>query len=367
MRSFNLTKLSLILSLVAISSASADYSGSDTTKKETAASKTEKNQMQAGYDASCRIAIDRSYDFFISGSFTYWRPSQDNMALGAVSDNSGDLDLVNAKIKNLDFDYKPGFKVGIGMNFDYDEWDSFIQYTWFRGTEHASKDLDSDDPSTVLLPAWQSPSFLNPQYNSGSEKWTLNLDLLDWDLARSYHVGKRLCFRSFLGLRAAWIHQKVHVEYVNKNLAMAAIWPSTEVSQKADSWAIGPRMGLSSNWDLTGGWRLFGDVEFDILCTHYDLESTQTSDVSTPNRYLVDDDDANYLRMHTELNFGFGWGTYFCSNKYYIDLSAGYGFQVFFDQNMFLSTVSNTAFGKNIAPNGNLYMQGLTASLRFDF
>ncbi|MBI3237146.1 MAG: hypothetical protein HYZ48_05565 [Chlamydiales bacterium] len=354
----NLKKWTLLFSLIAVSSAFADHAQP--------VSKKTPSPMEPGYDASCRICIERPYDFFLSASFTYWRPSQENMALGAVSNTESLLDLVNGKVVELDFDYKPGFQIGAGMNFDHDSWDTFIQYTWFRGTEHVQRNLNPDNLEVVLLPAWQSPSFLNPAYHFGLEKWDLNIDLLDWDLARSYHVGNDLCFRSFLGLRAAWIHQKVHVRYSNANPSQASIWPATSVDQKNSSWGIGPRMGISSNWNFGKGWRLFGDAEFDILCTHYDLKSKQTSDVLTANRYLLRD-DPNFLRMHTELNLGLGWGSYFSSDRYHIDIAAGYGFQVFFDQNMFLSTVSNTAFGKAISPNGNLYMQGLTTSFRFDF
>ena len=41
------------------------------------------------------------------------------------------------------------------------------------------------------------------------------------------------------------------------------------------------------------------------------------------------------------------------NNKYHIDLRADYGFQVFFDQNMFRSAPA-FAVGKGIVPNGNL-------------
>ncbi len=92
------------------------------------------DHMLPGYNASCRIEVEKCTDVFIIGRFTYWKPIQEQMTLGIVSNNSQTLDLVNGKEVDLNFKYKPGFKVGIGVNFDYDEWETLLQYTWFRGT-----------------------------------------------------------------------------------------------------------------------------------------------------------------------------------------------------------------------------------------
>ncbi len=324
-------------------------------------------QMAPGYNASCRVHVERPCDFFISGSFTYWKPVQENMKLGVASDNSDALDLVKGNEVDLHSKYKPGFKVGLGMHFDYDNWESVIGYTWFRGTEHVRKNLHTDSLNICLLPAWEIPNFLDPQYQSGSEKWKLRMDFLDWDVARNYHVGKALCFRPFLGLRGAVMNQRVDVKYINTSATYLAVWPSTFIKQKSDSWGIGPRVGLTSKWQFCNGWRIYGDAEVDVLYTEYDLKSIQTSAVTVANRYIVRQHNANYLRTHVQLDLGLGWGAYFACNKYHIDLFADYGFQTFFDQNMFRSTASAQAVGKSTLPNGNLYIRGLTANLLFEF
>jgi hypothetical protein len=77
--------------------------------------------------------------------------------------------------------------------------------------------------------------------------------------------------------------------------------------------------------------------------------------------------EIDYLRTHLDLEMGFGWGTYFDDNNWHVDLSAVYGFQVFWDQNMFREFSNSTMQAKSFAPNGNLYVHGLTLSARFDF
>ncbi len=335
--------------------------------EQSMASDKPKNELMPGYNASCRTAVDRKCDLFIDASFIYWQPIQDNMQLGVVSNNSAALDLVHGHEVLLSGNFRPGFQVGLGMNFDYDQWDSYLEYTWYEAKEKAHVSLDPASTTKFLLPAWQIPDFLNPQYSSGSEKWKLTMNLLDWDLARGYNVGTKLCFHPFIGFRAAWIKQSVHVDYVNEDPADESVWPSTYIHDSSSSWGVGPRLGIGMNWNLGAGFRLIGDGEWDILYTQYDLKSSQISDTTASNQYIVNTKNVDCLRTHANLDLGLGWGTYFFNKKYHIDFLADYCFQVFFDQNMFRSTVSAQAIGKSILPNGNLYIQGLTLKARFDF
>jgi hypothetical protein len=352
-----LAKSSLIAFLLASSVMKGEEDGEE---MEYHSQEENVGKMSEGYNAPCRIKVDRSYDFFVSGSFIYWQPIQENMKLGVVSNSAANPnDIINGYEADLSFKYKPGFKVGIGMDFDYDSWDTFIEYTWFHGTEKREVNLDPNDITIGLLPAWQVPNFLAPQYNFGSEEWKLKMDLLDWDLGRSYSVGKQLCIHPFIGLRSAWISQNVYIKYVNTNPAYAFIWPSTFITQTIHSWGIGPRIGLASHWKLGKGFRIYGNGEGDILFTKYNLNSNQISATAGASGYTIWQ-HSSYLRTHLDLKLGVGWGIYLADHKCHLDFSADYGFQVFFNQNMFRRTISAQSLGVSTLPNGNLYLSGLT-------
>lgn len=327
--------------------------------------------LTPGHNKSCRVTLQNGndYNFLVSASFIYWQPIQENMRLGVVSNSTDSLDLVNGYEVDLDFKYKPGFKVGIGTNFNYDGWDTFAEYTWFRATERAQVNLNTNNELINLLPAWQISNFLNPQYHAGSETWSLGMDLVDWDLGRCYRVGKLYRVRSFIGLRSAWIRQNVQVSYTNTLDSYKAIWPSTFINQSSNSWGIGPRFGLNSKWELghCDGFRINADGEVDILYTRYNLRSSQSSDVDVANRYIVTQDGVDYLRTHLDLKLGLGWGSYFAQKTFHLDILLEYGFQVFFDQNVFRNVSAAESIGKSIIPNGNLYIQGLSLTTKFNF
>jgi hypothetical protein len=320
------------------------------------------SQMMAGYNAPSRIDVRGSWDVFATGSFTYWQPIQENMELGAVY-NTADVSGIDANIVNPNFDYKPGFKVGLGMNFDHDNWDTFVQYTWFRGSHTTTTSLDSTETSE-LLPL-RAP--LTGHYYFGSQKWKLHMDILDWELARSSYVGTKLTFRPFFAARAAWIRQNLNEAYKDRSGT-----PNNNdfVSDKTQSWAVGPRAGLYTNWMIGEGFRMYGNGAGDILFTQYtkltSALSTQTGSV-TANDLTTHQHKLNTIRTHLDLELGFAWGSYFDNNNWHVDLSAGYGFQVFFDQNMFRNFTYSSSDVLSNSPNGNLYVHGLTATARFDF
>lgn len=327
----------------------------------------EQEPMHSAEKTACSIQLQNGREAFAFASFLYWQPIQENMNLGVISNSSEALDLVNGYEVDLNNRFKPGFKIGFGQKFFTDKWISSIAYTWFRAKEEASVSLEITDTTTNLLPSWQIPDFNSPQYHAGSETWHVNMDLLDWDLARNFDASERLCITPFTGLRAAWIRQKLTVDYVNENASYAFIWPSTSINNSTRSWALGPRAGIQAEWNIGNQFRLTSEGEFDILYTQYTISSKQTSETTVANQYYVNERNAGFLRTHAELNLGMAWGFYFKENRYHFDLLANYGFQAFFNQNMFRKFLDTQAVGVNNSTYGDLYLQGVTLTGKFDF
>jgi len=324
----------------------------------------------SAFNAPSRIEVKGSYDIFLTANFIYWCPSQENMEMGIISDTSNPLFFVDGTVVRQNFDYAPGFQIGIGGNLPLDSWDLFAQYTWFRNTDTVSTSLDIAG-SNVLFPFWTKPDLTNPRFFRGKEKWHLSMDLGDVELARSYYIGTSLTFRPFFGIRAAFIRQHLDVDYLNETTG-SFIHDNIFVNQTTHSWGLGPRAGLCMNWLLGHGIRMYGNGSADILFTQYtkldwEQHATTAAGVVLPGfLFRVEEKNLNYLRTHLALELGFGWGDYFGKGDYHFDLSAGYGFQVFFGQNMFRAFSDDLTFN-SIAPNGDLFIHGLTVATRFDF
>ena len=327
-------------------------------------------QMMPGYNAPSRIDVRGAWDFYVTGSFIYFQPTQDNMELGfsAVTATSTALGATSGSVINMGANYKPGFKVGLGMNFDYDNWDSYAEYTRLHCTENASA---TNETGGYLLPYRVTASYVEgtattDTFSSLSGNWRMNLDLLDFNLGRASYVGQKLTMRSHFGGRAAWISQN----YTVNRTTTSGVLSNTQETSK--SWGLGLRAGMESNWNLGCGFRFFGNGAADILYTQYQ-GSVYAEYATTPATIALQatQGSLNTVRPHAELEFGLGWGSYFDNNNWHVDFMAGYGFQVFWDQNMlrrFTGSYGVGATGANtLTDTGNLYLQGLTITGRLDF
>lgn len=322
--------------------------------------------LNAAYNYPARTRTRCPWDFDAFASFIYWQPIQENMELGLSNTTATPGTDLHASVINMDFNYKPGFKVGMGGYFDYDNWDLQLQYTWFHNTQKQS--FDAEEVGQVIQS--RGTAFLDgsavTQYRSASQNWKLDMDIVDLDLGRWYYVGTKLTFRPSFGARAAWIGQKTETDYDN-----AVTDDFYDINKKSRSWALGAKAALDTNWMLGSGFRLYGNGEADLLFTKYTRASYSASH-STAAGVVTDPVSVTQRRIyavkpHLDLELGFGWGTYVDCNNWYLDFSAGYGFQVFFDQNMFRSFNDDVSQGISTMPNGNLYIHGLTATFKLDF
>ncbi len=318
------------------------------------------NQMTAAYNATARIDVRGSWDLYTTGGYIFWQPREENLELG-ISNASKDNALpINGRVVNMNFRFKSGFKAGMGIFSDRDNWDAYGEYTWLSG-HHRSY---SNGPiAGGVLPFWGHPANLPVSpIVSGKSQWRLELNIADAQLARSYYVGTKLTFRPFFGVRAAWINQLYKTSYTLEN---ALLYP---IRYSSHSWGTGPEVGLGSNWLLGYGIRFIGSAEADILFTRYNLTIQEKYSVApTIDAILLRQSHLFSLRPHTNLELGLGWGTYLYNHNYHFDLSATYGFQVFWNQNMFRNFVDDISVGKSYAPAGDLFIHGVTGMARFDF
>jgi hypothetical protein len=320
--------------------------------------------LNPAYNASAAVNTRCSWDLEINSSFLYWQAFQDNMELGIASYQASPTEATSAGLKgkfiNMDFDFKPAFRVGLGLAFDHDDWDMQAQYTWF----HANNKKTAHAPTNGFLTP--SLGLVNETVNvdsanSISQKWRLKMDIADLNIGRAYYAGKSLTMRPSFGARAAFIRQHERVAKTDATQTESNV-------QKSHSWGVGTVTGIESNWLLGDGFRLFGNGSADLLFTRYTKLSTKTRLSSLPDfEQNIRQRTVNTMRTHLDLAAGIGYGTYFDCNNWYFDLSAGYEFQVFFDQNMFRQYGTPDSASNSFAPNGNLYLQGLTVKAALDF
>jgi hypothetical protein len=323
------------------------------------------------FPASVHLKKCWSPDIFGTVSYIYWHLHEEGLELATVSPFVGGSveGPQNGGTIFQDFEYKSGFKVGLGTALP-DDWVLSLDYTYLHSTTKTS--ASATLPLTLFFTSWFYQGGTTGSMSQAlaasslSSKWHLGLDWLDATLSRPFYQGRKLVSNLFSGVRASWIRQSLRI---TADGIVNATPPSEPIvsNNQSHSWGIGPRAGVENQWFLGGGVKLLGKMGASLIFTQYTRVSHSESQATlTGHPVSYSFHNLNTLRPMFEMGLGLGWGSYFACQRYHFDLNANYEFNYLMSQNMMrmLNDVQIAAI--NAAANA-LHFHGLTLTARFDF
>ncbi len=235
-----------------------------------------------------------------------------------------------------------------------DDWQIYAEYSRM----HLSVSKNATVPANMssLTPFWL---YSYGTIGSTSSKWSPKLDFIDLEFARPCYVGTKLTFRPHVGVRGGWLDQRFNINYKHAGTNVMS-------KNKSNSWLVGPRAGLDTNWIFGSGFRMFADLATSLF--YQKFTTTAKQELYTNPQVFNQNykDKLGTINPYVEIGAGLGWGTYFDNSNWHIDLSVAYEFHHFWNQNMMRVLVDsiNNRIGQNP---GDLAIQGLSATLRLDF
>ncbi len=330
------------------------------------------------YNAPVFFDIECGWDFFLTASFVYAQAKTDFDTYVAIgedfllpTDVTSSFEVTfTENFPTFSFDYEPAFKVGLGFAFGCDNWFFYGEYFRYHADVGSGKftfvPLERSDVAAGVV-FLQSGEELVDSTLTGmnfTSKWRLELDMADFSLNRSCYVGRCLTVNTQIGLRACWIDQTYQLnaqgtEVVDPNLVDVTV----NETAKYCSWGVGPRVGVDTNWNLCGQFRVEGDASLSVLYTDYDVDTTNVfirarASNSENITTKIKDNDRCTISPHTSVALGIGWGDYFCCNDWYLDIAAKYELNVLWNETF---SSSNAFVAENI------YIHGLVLTCRVDF
>jgi|GEM_PF-1006640 len=377
-----------------------------------------------GFSAPYMNWIHCPSNLFINASFIYWEAKMDNTEYADIQctlGNNTDFATNNKTntIQNVKFNYEPGFKIGLGLNFICDNWDLYAEYTYFRSSASNNSSISNEELNTdtregrlnkhlnIYFPSnplnTSSILGLNENYfpTFASAKWDIDLDSGYIQLSREGYFGKCLTIDFLSGIQLTWISQKYTSFYsgpVGTSHSNAQNNPSGsftyQMINSVKSWGLGPRFGINSSWQLCNGFRLFSDFSLSILYTDY---YTQEQNIlyqlfENPGNTLSEEktdlvqpgSDYCALRPQNDLTIGIAWGNPLNCNRWFFDLQIGYYFSTYWNQNMFYKELDSARVRNNNASDdpgtvmdkhnqswytlgGDLFIHGLTVTAKLEF
>ena len=308
------------------------------------------HQMLGAYNAPARIDVRGSFDVFLQADFIWWQPKEEGTELASVIKNPQALATPDSTV-HIGNDYKPGFKIGLGVNFEHDNWGMFTEYTWLHFTQSTSytKSVATDS----VYPIWNHTL---GAVDSLTGNWKVGYDVIDLVMQRAYYNGTKLTYTPYLGLRGGWLKQKISTTgTIGANTA-----PSTA---KDKTWLIGPKAGFDANYIFGAGFRMFGKAAAALLYQNFKTSINYYSAAATPVLQKYKKDSNGQITPNAELGLGLGYGTYFSNRGFHFDIAISYDFEYFWKQNRMISILEYD----DSSAQGDLFMHGLTVALRFDF
>jgi len=260
---------------------------------------------------------------------------------------------VKASYKTFTFDWKPGFRVGLGYNMNSNLWDTTLSYTWFRSKAN-------DETHGSVTPAFLAArlSLLEP-FAFGIASLDINYNMFDFQFGRNICACKGLLLKPTLGVRGGWIDQTINSSWERD---IFGTHTATE-DLKQHFQCGGPSGGVTLKWctETTQFHRfsLIGQFTSDFLWGHWSI-----TDQFTDNLFFTEIEvktlDRNFGCFVLRGFLGAEWSWLNCCHTPFINIRLGYEMENWFNQFQIFSDASGSQ-------NNNLILQGANFCLQVAF
>lgn len=303
--------------------------------------------MSAAYNQAANHQLNSScWNMWANLSFTYWKANQGGLTIAhSISYTDAGSDLINVDSRSFGVHkrWKPGFKIGLGVNSTFDHWSALLEYTWFR-----SKTSNSESPpaaasrthnSVWLINNWSLVQPLNTA-SFLSAVWNLSLDLLDLGFKRPCYTGTHLILSPYGGIRSGWIRQQIKIHATPSSNPQTQALPTSSAifNNRSHVWLIGPRIGMEGKWHLFSGLRIEADCAGCIAYNRFSKVNIEIDPMQTTNnssnvypsiQNSIHIKNGDTVRFNNDMIIGLGWGRYLDCHKYHFDFLATYDLQIF--------------------------------------
>ncbi len=315
----------------------------------------QKTPSQGVFDPA---SLKNNQRLWVDAELLFWQAHMGSLSYGI--DSKSTTAIQEGHVKSPDFEWEPGFRVGMGYILPHDKWDLFVNYTHLYGKAEGH----AGGSSRVVFPSWASNfADTSPFYaDSARAHWHLHLNMGDLELGRNCFAGTWLSLRPFIGVRGLWIDQDYSVSYKGGTVA-----PSDQdnIAIESDFWGVGLRMGVNSLWGIGKGFSLYGNGSASLLSGNFDIHEKEKLQKADLERFNIKSDVSTVV-ADADLSLGLQWDYLFSKDRYHFGVKLGWECDIFFNQNQLFNFLGTDSSSINSAKD-DLSFQGVTLGFRFDF
>ncbi len=326
---------------------------------------------------------------FIEADFLYWLAKQEGNTYattgnaitvpGTLDPNTGLVagPITSGRVYAPHPRAKPGFKVGVGIDFEYGNWELFSEYSYLFSKAKGS--VSSNNLNSGILPiysytphnsilshaTYSAPSGATGFVSEASSHWHLHFHNINLELKKTMQLFKSVSLRPHFGLQGSWQKQKFQPTYtVASTTAFSTILGNNRVLVKQEFWGVGLRLGLDSTWKCSSHFGLYANSAFSALWSHFHTRGSSYDTNLIAGYSDLPIGNTSY-RLHTispviQLEAGVQFTQTFwdqTNDRHQFLMQVGWEEQIWLFQAQYSTSIADTS----------LILQGLTVRFRFDF
>lgn len=291
-----------------------------------------------------------------------------NQAVGSIASspsaqtNSQNAPDTSEKIQNLNWQWRPGFRVTLGYFNAPKYWEVMGQYTWFEDRGH--KTVKSPDANqqylrvACYLPISEYQNDKVAQIRATGDLYYNDLSTL---VSRNFYPNPHLRLKVIGGLTSMWAHQTT-------NLVNTFTGKVDTLNSKFHTkyWGVGFKMGATADWYWGKDFYLTGKVFWSIVTGRWNTETK----VATSGGKLYEQVSDSAYNATQNFQFIFGPSYQKSYEKMRWELFVGY------ELNTWLGALTTYNYSTSAGPQGWLFPQkffedltltGVNVRLTLDF
>ncbi len=270
-----------------------------------------------------------------------WRPTETN---DWVYNNSETLPKQSVTYKTIDFNYAPGFRIGITHQ---GEWDGLLSLTHLYASTNDSAigHLQPSFLGSVTAKPFPPGTYL---YQSGQVRQTIYYNIIDANIGKSFSPAAFVTLQPIVGLMGGWINQRIYAAYQGSTSTREKITNNFE--------GIGPKIGLNTAIHLFNCYEYEPNVIVGFAAS-YQFGDWSISDVTT----VTPPTTVNVLGANHKMGALTLQGLLGLELKHKkLSVKLAYEINEWFDQFQIFDNDTG-------AHNNDLVLQGLTVGIAYDF
>ena len=261
----------------------------------------------------------------------------ENWAQLITPKNSSWTDFAAATLVNAPFDWRTGFRVGMGIERN-DGFDMTLYYTNFctSATNQASGQVYSAFLGNFYIGNTDGADY-GPYYKDADIFWDFHFHSIDLEISHKWMIGTNLELQPFLGLKAAIIKQSIKSNWYNPINTSTQTYTFTSATENLDFdfWGIGPSLGVTITMPLCNKekyhLKLFGSPSGAIMFGHWAFTERYQNDANTS--VTIDIDPITGAATMLRGVVGFEWEQ--CFSRATSTVRLGYEAQYWLNQMQF--------------------------------